>query len=343
MVKKVYSELRYDLVSKDWVVIGNKRGHRPNDFKNPSKSKSYQKSKKGCYFCDSNIRNQKPATLVYVNGKNQRLDGSIVKDWTLVVIGNMYPVFEPDDNLNEVIRGGIYKEMRAVGYQEIVIPRDHNKHIGLMEVEQIKEIIDAYQQRYLDLMNKNHVNHIAIYQNHGPASGASIVHPHSQIVTTPLIDNDLQRTLQNTKKYYLKNKKCIYCKMLKWEMKVKKRIVFENEDFLVICPFASKRAFQMIITPKKHGAYFEKIKEKEKLNLAHALREALRKLDKGLNNPSYNFYLHTSPCDGKKYDYYHWHFTILPRTSIWAGFESGSGMEISSILPEKATKFLRKQ
>jgi len=343
MDKEIYSELRYDLASKDWVIIGNKRKSRPDDFKNSSKNKSHQKTKKGCYFCNSNIRNQKPATLVYVNGKNQTLDKPIIKDWTLIVVGNMYPAFEPHDDLHEVTRGKIYKKMRAVGYQEIVIPREHNKHIGLMKTEKVKEIIDAYQERYLDLMNKKHVNHIAIYHNHGPASGASIIHPHSQIITTPLIDNDLKITLQNTKKYHSKNKKCIYCEMMKWEKKVQERIVFENKDFLVICPFASKRAFQMIITPKKHGAYFERIKEKEKLNLAQALREALRKLNKGLDNPSYNFYLRTSPCDGKKYDYYHWHLTILPRTTIWAGFEAGSGMEISSILPEDATKFLRKQ
>ena len=131
--------------------------------------------------------------------------------------------------------------------------------------------------------------------------------------------------------------------MSDWERKNKERVVFENKGFLVICPFASKAAFEMIISPKKHLPYFEKISEKEKLQLAQALRVALNKLYKGLGDPAYNFYLHTAPCDGENYDHYHWHWTILPKTATWAGFELGTGIEISTIEPEKAAEYLRKQ
>ena len=131
--------------------------------------------------------------------------------------------------------------------------------------------------------------------------------------------------------------------MNEWERKAKKRIVFENKDFLVICPFASKVAFQMIISPKKHSPYFEKITEREKESLAQAFQIGLKKLYKGLNDPPYNFYLHTSPCDKKKYPFYHWHFTILPKTATWAGFEMGVRMEISTIEPERAAEYLRRQ
>ena len=131
--------------------------------------------------------------------------------------------------------------------------------------------------------------------------------------------------------------------MTNWERKVRKRIVFENRDFLVLCPFASKAAFEMIISPKKHLSYFERTTEKEKCQLAEAFQIALSKLFKALNDPAYNFYLHTSPCDGKKYPYYHWHWTILPKTATWAGFEIGTHMEISTIEPEKAAEYLRKQ
>ena len=126
-------------------------------------------------------------------------------------------------------------------------------------------------------------------------------------------------------------------------MKFKKRIIFENKKFIVVCPFASKTAFQVIISPKKHLAYFEQITEEEKWELAEAFKVALGKLYKGLNDPDYNFYLHTAPCDGGNYDYYHWHWTILPKTSTWAGFEIEARMEISTIEPEKAAAYLRKQ
>jgi len=207
----------------------------------------------------------------------------------------------------------------------------------------MKEVIDVYHERYLELMNKRFVNYVSIFHNHGVEAGASIHHPHSQIVTTPLIDVDLRRALANSEKYFKDHRRCVYCQMDKWEKKFKKRIVFENKDFFVLCPFASKAAFQVIISPKKHSAYFEKITDKEKWQLSEAFQAALSKLYKALNDPAYNFYLHTAPCDGQKHDYYHWHWTILPKTSIWAGFEVGTRMEISTIKPEKAAAYLRKQ
>jgi UDPglucose--hexose-1-phosphate uridylyltransferase len=232
--------------------------------------------------------------------------------------------------------------MNAVGFHEVVITRDHKRSLGQMEISQIKEVINAYQERYLDLMKKPHVNYISIFHNHGFEAGASIFHPHSQIITTPLIDVDLKRALSNSKRYFKKYKKCLYCQMDEWEKKIGKRIFFENEDFIVLCPFASKVAFEIIISPKKHLSYFEKITEKEKWNLAEAFKMALGKLYKALNDPPYNFYLHTAPSDGKNYDFYHWHFTILPKTSTWAGFELGAKMEISTIEPEKAAEYLKK-
>ena len=98
----------------------------------------------------------------------------------------------------------------------------------------------------------------------------------------------------------------------------------------------------MIISPKKHLAYFEKIREEEKKYLAEAFKAALSKLYKALGDPAYNFYLHSAPSDGKKYDFYHWHFTILPKTQTWAGFELCTGIEISTIEPEKAADYLRR-
>jgi len=130
--------------------------------------------------------------------------------------------------------------------------------------------------------------------------------------------------------------------MNKQDLKDKRRVVFENKEFLVVCPFVSKTAFEMIISPKKHLPYFEKIREEEKKYLAEAFKAALSKLYKALGDPAYNFYLHSAPSDGKKYDFYHWHFTILPKTQTWAGFELCTGIEISTIEPEKAADYLRR-
>jgi UDPglucose--hexose-1-phosphate uridylyltransferase len=319
---KFPSELRLDVVSGDWVVIATGRAKRPETFKK-ERREIEEVPKEKCPFC--NIK-EKPI-LAYSN---------------TLVIPNKYPAFVKDKSLNAKMEGP-YQIMNAVGLHELVVTRDHQKSLGQFDTHRVKEVIDAYQSRYLNLMKEPEVHYVSIFHNHGAGAGASQVHPHSQIAAVPLIDADLRKALSNSQKYFENYGKCIYCQMNDWEMKRKKRIVFENRDFLVICPFASKSAFEIIISPKKHLAYFEKITEKEKLYLSEAFKVALAKLYKGLNDPAYNFYLHTPPCDGKNYDFYHWHWTILPKTQTWAGFELGARMEISTIEPEKAAEYLRKQ
>jgi UDPglucose--hexose-1-phosphate uridylyltransferase len=333
------SEFRYDLISKDWVIIAARRAKRPETFKKQKREKQ-ESSRDKCPFCHPET--QEAPTLVLVNGK-KFTEKEIPKNWTTIVVPNKYPAVIPYPKLEEKIEGGIYKKINAVGFHEVVITRDHKKPLGKFEIKEIKELIDAYQQRYLCLMKEKFVNYISIFQNYGAEAGASVFHPHSQIITTPLVDVDLNRALENSQKYFQKTKKCVYCQMLEWERKTKKRIVFENKEFLVICPFAPKVAFEIIISPKKHLSNFEKIGESEKWQLAEAFQAAMSKLYKGLNNPAYNFYLHTVPCDGKEYPQYHWHWTVLPKTANWAGFEIGTKMEISTIEPEKAAEYLRKQ
>lgn len=339
---KFPSELRLDLVSKDWVVIATGRARRPETFKQ-ERRKIEKVPKSLCPFCQT--QDQETPTVAFSNGKKITLakGQKAPKNWTTISVPNKFPAFLPHPELDERIEGGVYETMNAVGFHEVVITRDHTKQLAQFSVNQAKEVIDVYQERYLGLMKEKFVNYISIFHNHGIEAGASVAHPHSQIITTHLIDADLKRALSNSQKYFKSRQQCIYCQMAAWEMKIKERIVFENKDFLVICPFASKSAFEVIITPKNHLAYFEKTAENTKQQLAEAFKIALNKLYKALNDPAYNFYLHTAPCDGKNYDYYHWHWTILPKTSTWAGFEIGTKIEISTIEPEKAAEYLRKQ
>jgi UDPglucose--hexose-1-phosphate uridylyltransferase len=338
---KFPSELRFDLVSKDWVIIATGRARRPSFFKKAKKIKT-RTPKANCPFYD--MRTQKRPVLAYYKGKEALFKlGEIPKNWTTIVIPNKYPALLPHSELEERKEGKFYKTMNAVGFAELVLTKDHRKHFPHFKTSEIKEVFEVYQKRYLDLMKKKFVNYISIFHNHGIEAGASQSHPHSQIITTPLIDVDLRKALVNSRNYFKKKKKCIYCEMNAWERKVKKRIVFENDLFIAICPFASKAAFQVIISPKKHLAYFEKINGEEKWALAEIFGAVMKALYRGLGDPAYNFYMHTAPCDGKDYPYYHWHWTILPKTATPAGFEIGTRMEISTIEPEKAADYLRKQ
>ncbi|HEB01392.1 MAG TPA: DUF4921 family protein [Candidatus Portnoybacteria bacterium] len=339
--KRGISEVRQDLVSGTWVVIATGRARRPEDYKKQKREK-FEAPTTNCPFCYPEKTGQREDVLIYYKKTPAKTKKSQAKrEWSLRVFPNKYPAFVPLETL-EKREEGPFHLMDGVGFHEVIVTRDHRRQIAEFSTEEIVQVIDAYQSRYLALMNRKFIDNISIFHNHGREAGASIVHPHSQLIALPVVDPDVHRSLEGSENYFRANKRCVHCTMIEWEMESKKRIVFENSDFVVFCPFVSRTAFEIRIYPKDHKSYFERITEREKSELAEAFQMALNKIYKGLDDPAYNFFLHTAPCDGKAYDQYHWHFEIFPKTAIWAGFELGTGIEISTIEPEKAAEFLRK-
>jgi UDPglucose--hexose-1-phosphate uridylyltransferase len=330
--KETASELRQDIISGDWVVIATGRAKRPDDFANFQRVQD-DKGIEGCLFEDPVASGQEKDVLLY-----HRSDG----EWTLRVFPNKFPAFSTGKAVRSLSEGP-YFAMPGIGHHEIIVTRDHYRQMAIMDIMELAEIFDAYQDRYLELMNKKSVNYIAIFHNHGKEVGASIPHPHSQLMAIPVVAPYIRLELDGAEKYYKKNKHCVYCIMAEYESEEKKRIVFENDEFIAFCPFASRAAFEVWIMPKKHSPYFERITDKQKIKLAEVFSKGLGSIYKALKDPPYNFYIHSAPCDGKDYPSYHWHIEILPHTSTWAGFELDTGIEISTLQPEIAAEFLRKQ
>lgn len=326
------SELRQDIVTGDWVVIATGRAKRPEDFSNVEYSThNLEANISNCLFCDPEKSGQEKDVLIY-----HKEDG----DWTLRVFPNKYPAFSRG-RVPHSLAEGPYFAMTGTGYHELIVTRDHFKHLPDLEIVEVAEVFDAFQDRYLDLMKKKSVNFITIFHNYGKEAGASISHPHSQLIAIPVISPYIRQEISGSKLYYKSNEKCVYCTMAEYENKYKKRIVFENGSFIAFCPFSSRSAFEIWVMPKKHSPYFERITNDDKIKLAEVFKNALMAIKKTIDNPPYNFYIHTSPCDGKDYPHYHWHIEILPHTSVWAGFELETGIEISMIRPEVAAKALR--
>jgi UDPglucose--hexose-1-phosphate uridylyltransferase len=327
----IISELRQDIVTGDWVVIAKARSQKPENFKTQDEEHAIV-DKKDCPFCDPEKTGQKKDTLIYY-----RDDG----EWSLRVFPNKFPAFARQSNTIRHWEEGPFFGMEGVGYHEIILTRDHDRAFGQMKPEELAELIDAFRTRYLELMNKKSVNYIMIIHNHGKRAGASQPHPHCQLFAIPVVSPGVNLELKGSEEYHHSHNSCVYCSILEWELKENKRLVFENNSFVVFAPFASRSAFELWVMPKKHEPYFERTVGKQEWELGEALQQAMKKLFFGLNNPSINFYLHTSPCDGKDYDHYHWHIEILPRTSVWAGFEMATGIEVSTVIPEEAAAFLK--
>ncbi len=326
------SQLRQDIASGDWVVIATGRAKRPDDFAKFERVKD-DKGIDQCLFEDPVTSGQEKDVLIYTDK-----DGH----WSLRVFPNKFPAVS-SAVIAKAISEGPYFSMPGVGFHEIVVTRDHFKQLALMNVLEVAEVFDAFQERYLDLMNKKNVSYIAIFHNHGKEVGASIPHPHSQIIAIPVVAPYVKLELDGAQLYHKSNQHCVYCVMSEYESDCEKRVVFENEEFIAFCPFASRSAFEVWVMPKKHSPYFERITDTEKIKLAEVFSKSLNAIYTALNDPPYNFYIHTAPCDGKDYPYFHWHIEILPHTAIWAGFELETGIEISTIQPEVAAEYLRKQ
>ena len=330
--KNKISELRQDLVTGDWVVVSKIRARRPDEFAKKEKEE-VEDDPSNCLFCNPEESGQKKDVLIYNTSDN---------DWSLRVFPNKFPAFsQPAGGKIRHKEEGPYFWMDSVGYHELIVTRDHYNHIGKMDPLAVAEILDAFQSRYIDLMNKKSVNYIDILHNHGKLAGASIAHPHSQLMAVPVISPYVKSELDGAENYYRQNKKCVYCAIIEWESEQKRRVVLEDDDFMVFCPFSSRANFEMWLIPKKHRPYFERIKQTEKISAGAMLHEAIKKLSEKLNNPDFNFYIHTSPCDGQDYPHFHWHIEILPKTNIWAGFEISTGVEIITISPEDAAEFLK--
>lgn len=328
--KPPVSELRQDLVTGDWVVIATGRAKRPDEFGEYERIQN-DTGVENCLFEDPEASGQEDDVLIY-----HKEDG----DWTLRVFPNKYPAFSRG-SLPKNLDDGPYFAMNGSGYHEVIVTRNHYKHIQEMEDAEVAEIFDAFQDRYLDLMNRKSVNYIALFHNYGKEAGASIAHPHSQLMAIPVISPYIKQELDGAELYHRKNRHCVFCTISEHEAEHEKRVVFENDDFIAFCPFSSRAAFEIWVMPKKHSPYFERINNAEKLKLAEVFKKSLNSVCKALNDPPYNFYIHTAPCDGKDYPHFHWHIEILPHTSTWAGFELETGIEISTIQPEVAAEYLR--
>ncbi len=323
------SEFRQDLVSGNWILIAPKRGKRTNQFKKVSPRK--KSPKKDCDFERAGEQEGTAIISAYPS----------IKKWRIRTILNKFPVVYPLEVPISPQKRGPISIIPGVGHHEVVVTRDHNKNFPDLGPKEAILVLQEFQTRYQALSKDKDVSCILFFQNWGSAAGTSLYHPHYQIVAIPVIPPDTAHSLKGSKKYFERHKSCVHCAQIKWERAEKKRVVFENSEAVAFCPFVSRTPIEIKIYPKRHLPFFENTGEEKLAGVAKALQATLKKL-KSLNDPDYNFFIHTAPVKNKnQHRYYHWHIEILPRTTTRAGFEMGTGIEISVVDPDAAAALLR--
>ena len=265
-----------------------------------------------------------------------------ISSWFLQVLPNKYPILTPHKVCPVPLRDKPYEKMDGSGFQELVITRDHERSLAFLTKEEILLVLESYLARYLALKNEKCIEYILIFHNNGPSAGATVAHPHSQILALPIIPLDVSHSLRGSSRYFQRYKKCAHCSILKKELAAQQRIIYLNRHFIAICPYASHVSFEIRVYPLKHASNFEEITFPEKESLADIMRSVFHKLNNSLNNPDYNFFIHTAPTKARRMRPYHWHLEILPRTNIWGGVELGTGTEVIKMPPEEAARLFRK-
>lgn len=326
-------ELRKDPITGRWVIVSTDRARRPSDF--VRERTPPPPSSRICPFCPGMETKTPPEILAYRESGAPNTPG-----WSLRVVANKFPALRVEGELNK--RGeGLYDRMNGVGAHEVIIETpEHGLTLSEMSEKHVADVFFAFRDRMIDLRRDVRLRYVIVFKNHGAAAGATLEHPHSQLIALPVVPKRVQEELDGSLRYYSFRERCIYCDILQQELQTRERIVFESDHFIVIAPFASRFPFETWIMPRRHNAHFEASEPAVIQNLGWVVRTILRKLDKALEQPPYNFMLHTAPLQDGPLDHYHWHLEVIPKLTKVAGFEWGTGFYINPTPPEEAAQFL---
>jgi UDPglucose--hexose-1-phosphate uridylyltransferase len=328
-------ELRKDPIVGRWVIIASERGRRPSDF-SPEKARTARPDK-ACPFCPGHEDKTPREVLAYpAHGP-----GPTDAPWSVRVVPNKFPALMIEGGLDRAGEG-LYDKMNGVGAHEVVIETPvHDADFADLTLAEIEGVLWAYRDRIVDLKRDTRFRYVMVFKNHGAAAGASLDHTHSQLIALPVVPVTVAEEMAGARQYYEFKERCIFCDIVRQELTDGRRVIFENAGFVVVAPYAPKFPFETWVLPKAHGSHYEDAQRAHFGQLADALGTTLRKLNKALDQPPYNFILHTAPFHERETPYYHWHLEIMPTLSKVAGFEWGSGFYINPTPPEDAAAFLR--
>jgi galactose-1-phosphate uridylyltransferase len=152
----------------------------------------------------------------------------------------------------------MFDKMNGVGAHEVIIETpEHALTLAEMPEHQIKEVLWAYKERICDLKRDTRFKYIMLFKNHGEAAGASLEHPHSQLIALPVVPKRVKEEVDGAQQFYSLKERCIYCDIIRQETVAGVRLVMQSERFTVIQPYAPRFPFETWILPKKHESHFE--------------------------------------------------------------------------------------
>jgi UDPglucose--hexose-1-phosphate uridylyltransferase len=331
------SELRQDITTRRWVIVARERARRPHQFVRESREDREPEHRDDCPFCEGNEHLTPPEVYALRDLSEPNSAG-----WKVRVVPNKFAALAPSARL-DVARDDPYTRITGFGAHEVVIETpQHNQTLATLPQEQFESVLEAVLQRLHTLAQDHRIAFVAVFRNNGAGAGTSLLHPHSQLIATPTVPTNLREEISQARSFYDDSMHCVYCHLLDRELRLKERLILETPDYVVLAPFASRFPFEMMLLPRCHSSSFlHHARDGDISSLADAMRRTLLLLHLAANNPDYNMVVHTAPPRDNCLDYFHWHIEILPRLATPAGFELGTGIYITTAIPEETAAFLR--
>jgi UDPglucose--hexose-1-phosphate uridylyltransferase len=308
-----------------WVTIAAERAGRPGDL--ISRQLTVESDpERACPFCPGNEEATPPALETYgPNGK-----------WLVRVVPNLFPAFDGSEPLRVQNLGPAFTQAEASGVHEVLVfTPDHLGSWADLDDKQAGLAMAAIRDRMEDHARRSTVRYTQAIVNTGREAGASLDHPHGQLLGIPFVPGEIAEEEAGFQRF---EGSCLLCTMLEAELRAGHRTVIEDERAVVVCPFWSGAPYEMLVVPRAHEVHLETTAPSDVVAVGRALRDALRLLKAKVGDVAYNLVFHTAPHhhDGP----FHWHVHIVPRLTSLAGFEQGTGVLINIVPPEVATKHL---
>lgn len=329
------SDLRRDVLTNTWVACAPGRDNRPlkTDAQPSESSHSEEPPVDGCPFCPGH-EDQLPEVLWELASSDDR-------PWCTRSVPNKFAALSPRAT-NGDAHAGLYHTRDNKGRQEVIIDTpDHNQLLSRMPVEQVDALLHTYLTRYRTLRTATSGLYPFIFRNHGGRAGASIPHPHSQIIATDVTPPRIEREEAAARSRYEDTGRCPYCEMIEREMEAQDRLVWTSEKFIVFVPYAARVPCEMWLLPRTHEPEFGRLDNSQRADLAVALQTVVARLHRHLENPAFNFFVRTALEHDSTAPHLHWSLRLHPRTSVQAGFELSTGVRINPSTPERDAARLR--
>jgi UDPglucose--hexose-1-phosphate uridylyltransferase len=319
------SQLRLNPLTGRWVTVAAERAGRPGDLIS-RQLRVESDPERPCPFCPGNEEATPPALETY--GPSG--------DWLVRVVPNLFPAFDGHEPLRVQNLGPVFTQAEASGVHEVlVLSPEHDATWADLDDKQAGLAMAAIRDRMEDHARRATVRYTQAIVNTGREAGASLEHPHAQLLGIPFVPGEIAEEEAGFRRF---EGSCLLCTMLEAEVRAGHRLVAEDDRVVIVCPFWSGAPYEMLVVPRSHEVHLQDAGPADVVAVGRAVRDALRVLRAKVGDISYNLVFHTAPHHHE--GPFHWHVHVIPRLTSLAGFEQGTGVMINIIAPETATQHL---